>query len=97
MNDYAPGAGGWAAFTKAGVSWAKDQGWTGERPDEVADWLAEFIESHLSSPYVVHYEVESRHHILGTSCLCGFESFVKRDMTKHIVTETLIAAGLEER
>lgn len=46
---------------------------------------------------IVHYEVESRHHILGATCLCGFESYVKRDMTKHIVTETLIAAGLEDR
>ena len=46
---------------------------------------------------LVHYEVESRHHIFGTKCLCGFESFVKRDITKHIVTETLIAAGLEDR
>lgn len=46
---------------------------------------------------LVHYEVESKHHILGTTCLCGFESHVKRDMTKHVVTETMIAAGLEER
>lgn len=44
---------------------------------------------------IVHYEVESKHQTLGTQCTCGFESFVKRDHTKHIVTETLIAAGLE--
>lgn len=52
--------------------------------------LAEHVE-------IVHYEVESKHQTLGTQCTCGFESFVKRDHTKHIVTETLIAAGLEER
>lgn len=50
--------------------------------------LAEFLE-------VVHFEVESKHQTLGTQCTCGFESFVKRDHTKHIVTKTLIAAGLE--
>lgn len=50
--------------------------------------LTEFLD-------VVHYEVESKHGVLGTQCRCGFESFVKRDHTKHIVTETLIAAGLE--
>lgn len=44
----------------------------------------------------VHYEVESRHHVFGTVCLCGFETHVKRDMTRHIVTATLVAAGLEE-
>ncbi len=46
---------------------------------------------------IVHYEVESKHQTLGTQCTCGFKSFLKRDHTKHIVTETLIAAGLEER
>lgn len=46
---------------------------------------------------VVHYEVESKHQTLGVSCTCGFQSHVKRDHTKHIVTETLIAAGLSER
>lgn len=46
---------------------------------------------------LVHYEVESKHHIHVHQCLCGFESPVSRDRTKHIVTETLIAAGLEER
>lgn len=45
----------------------------------------------------VHYEVESRHHIIGTQCICGFQAYVNRDRTRHIVTETLIAAGLEER
>ena len=52
--------------------------------------LAEFLE-------VVHFEVESKHGVLGTQCTCGFESFVGRKMTRHVVTETLIAAGLEER
>lgn len=46
---------------------------------------------------LVHYEVESRHQTLGTQCLCGFTSFIKRDHTRHIVSETLIAAGLTER
>ena len=45
----------------------------------------------------VHYEVESRHHIIGNHCTCGFQSHVNWDHTRHIVTETLIAAGLEER
>lgn len=52
--------------------------------------LAEFLE-------VVHFEVESKHQTNGQQCTCGFESYVTRDHTKHIVTETLIAAGLEER
>lgn len=43
---------------------------------------------------LVHYEIESKHQKLGHSCTCGFTSAVKRDHTKHIVTETLIAAGL---
>ena len=45
----------------------------------------------------VHYEVESKHQTLGSRCLCGFESHRYREHTRHIVTETLIAAGLEER
>lgn len=52
------------------------------------------LTSHLAR---VHYEVESRHHTLGSQCTCGFTSHIKRDHTQHIVTETLIAAGLEER
>lgn len=45
----------------------------------------------------VHYEVESRHQVHETWCTCGFKSFVSRERTEHIVSETLIAAGLEER
>ena len=45
----------------------------------------------------VHYEVESRHHTVGNYCTCGFQAGVNRDHTRHIVTETLIAAGLEDR
>ena len=45
---------------------------------------------------LVHYEVESKHHIHGTECLCGFTSHAARERTKHIVTATLVAAGLEE-
>lgn len=44
----------------------------------------------------VHHEVESKHQTFGTQCTCGFESFVKRDNSEHIVSETLIAAGLEK-
>ena len=47
----------------------------------------------LLAPVPIHYEVESKRQTLGVSCTCGFESHVKRDHTKHIVTETLIAAG----
>lgn len=43
----------------------------------------------------VHYAVESKHHIHGHTCLCGFESAVARERTKHIVTETLTALGVE--
>lgn len=43
----------------------------------------------------VHYDVESKHQIHGTECLCGFKSYVSRDRTKHIVTETLVALGVE--
>ena len=46
---------------------------------------------------LIHYEVESQHQIHETWCTCGFTSYVSRDRTRHIVTETLIAAGLEER
>ena len=44
----------------------------------------------------VHYDVESKHHIHRTECLCGFKSAVARELTKHIVTETLISLGVEE-
>ncbi|WP_309132656.1 hypothetical protein [Brevibacterium sp.] len=45
----------------------------------------------------VHYRVESMHQMHGTQCVCGFESLVSRYRTQHIVTETLIEAGLEKR
>jgi hypothetical protein len=38
------------------------------------------------------FKVESIHHIHGKQCLCGFESAVSRDRTKHIMEVTLAAA-----
>ena len=44
----------------------------------------------------VHYDVESKHQIHETWCTCGFQSYVSRDRTKHIVTATLRSLGVEE-
>lgn len=38
-------------------------------------------------------KVEGIHHIHGHECLCGFNSAVSRDRTKHIMDETLKAIG----
>ena len=35
------------------------------------------------------FAVESRHHIHGHECLCGFASAKSRDRTAHIARETL--------
>ena len=36
-------------------------------------------------------EVESSHHIHGTSCLCGFQSLTARERTEHITRRALNA------
>lgn len=38
------------------------------------------------------YAVESRHHIYGHTCLCGFSSAVSRDRTAHIARLTVYEA-----
>ena len=37
------------------------------------------------------FEVESSHHIHGTSCLCGFQSRTARERTEHITRRALTA------
>ena len=59
---------------------------TPEDPPIAGDaWLLDAVEEVL-------YDGESRQHIRGHSCLCGFESAVSRERTKHIARETV--AGL---
>ena len=39
------------------------------------------------------HKVESIHHIHGQQCLCGFQSAVSRDRTKHLMEVTLDAVA----
>lgn len=46
-------------------------------------------EGFLNAVEAALYDVESKHHIHGQACLCGFSSAVARDRTKHIARETM--------
>ncbi|WMI33002.1 hypothetical protein SEA_PEGGYLEG03_61 [Arthrobacter phage PeggyLeg03] len=42
------------------------------------------------------FKVESIHHIHGQQCLCGFQSAVSRDRTKHLMEVTIAALNVKE-
>lgn len=87
-----------AAYAEAGtlyaVDWDTPAHYDEEDRQEAEQFLrgAEWARDHLARQEVTDAEqaarfaVESKHHLHGTQCLCGFESHRARSRTEHIMT-----------
>lgn len=56
--------------------------------DAGAEWARSYLveQDPTDAEQAARFAVESKHHLHGTQCLCGFESHRARSRTEHIMT-----------